>query len=177
MIDLTKTTIICTNHIYDNPAEMFPSIEKNMPGGKSVVYLPSVTVQIARKPMKSDEGKTVDNDIAVGQKSYAGVILRALTRKNRFIKQYLETEMYLSFANGLDRYYGLIDLLVGMGIVIQAGATYQLPDGTKLGYFKNFRKDSNLWENTLLPQLEAKIKTEWSYSTETADEILESDTL
>ena len=174
---LTKTTIICTNHIYDNPAEMFPSIEKNMPGGKSVVYLPSVTVQIARKPMKSDEGKTVDNDIAVGQKSYAGVILRALTRKNRFIKQYLETEMYLSFANGLDRYYGLIDLLVGMGIVIQAGATYQLPDGTKLGYFKNFRKDSNLWENTLLPQLEAKIKTEWSYSTETADEILESDTL
>lgn len=161
---ITKTTIVCTNHLYDNPAEMFPSIEKHMPGGKSVVYLPSVTVQIARKPMKSDDGKTVDNDISVGQKNYAGVILRALTRKNRFIKQYLEGEMYLSFANGLDRYYGLLDLVVGMGIVVQSGSTYQLADGTKLGYFKSWRKDVDLWEKTLLPQLENKIKVEWSYS-------------
>jgi hypothetical protein len=42
--------------VYDNPAELFPSIEKNMPGGKSVIYLPSVTVQIARKPLKDDGG-------------------------------------------------------------------------------------------------------------------------
>ena len=161
---VTQTTILCTNHVYDDPTALFPSIEKNMPGGKSCIYLPSVTVQLARKPMKSDGGKTVDGELAVGQKKYAGIIIRALTRKNRFIKQYLEGEMYLSFASGLDRYYGLVDLAVGVGAVIQTGATYQLEDGTKLGYYKNWRKDVKLWEETILPKLEERIKDEWSYS-------------
>ena len=161
---VTQTTILCTNHVYDNPAALFPSIEKNMPGGKSCVYLPSVTVQLARKPMKSDGGKTMDGETAVGQKSYAGIIIRALTRKNRFIKQYLEGEMYLSFASGLDRYYGLIDLAVGLGAVIQTGATYQLEDGKKLGYYKSFRKDKELWEKTILPIVEERMKDEWNYS-------------
>jgi hypothetical protein len=150
--------------------ELFPSLEKNMPGGKSVIYLPSVTVQIARKPMKDDGGKTIDKTIAVGQKSYSGILLRALTRKNRFIKQYLEVEMYLSFANGLNKYYGLLDLLVGFGIVVQTGSTYQLPDGTKLGYYKNFRKNTELWENTFIPELEKKIAIEWKYSSSSSQE-------
>jgi uncharacterized protein (AIM24 family) len=141
-----------------------------MPGGKACVYLPSVTVQLARKPMKSDDGKTTDSDLAVGQKSYAGIIIRALTRKNRFIKQYLEGEMYLSFANGLDRYYGLLDLAVGFGIIVQAGATYALEDGTKLGYYKVWRKDTKLWEETIIPKIEARIKQEWVYSNNEEDE-------
>ena len=40
--------------------------------------------------------------------------------------------MYLSFKTGLDKYYGLLDLAVGFGIVIQNGSTYSLPDGTKV---------------------------------------------
>ena len=168
---VTQTTILCTNHVYDNPAALFPSIEKNMPGGKSCIYLPSVTVQLARKPMKSDGGKTMDGETAVGQKSYAGIIIRALTRKNRFIKQYLEGEMYLSFASGLDRYYGLVDLAVGLGAVVQTGATYQLPCGKKLGYYKNWRKDTDLWENTILPVVEERMKAEWSYSNKEGEEI------
>jgi hypothetical protein len=46
--------------------------------------------------MKDDGGKTFDSNMVAGQKNYSGVIIRALTRKNRFIKQYLEAEMYLS---------------------------------------------------------------------------------
>lgn len=170
---VTQTTILCTNHVYDDPSAMFPSIEKNMPGGKSCIYLPSVTVQLARKPMKSDDGKTTDGELAVGQKSYAGIIIRALTRKNRFIKQYLEGEMYLSFANGLDRYYGLLDLAVGLGVIIQGGATYTLEDGTKIGYYKNFRKDKELWETKILPRLEERIAKEWSYSNLESEELPE----
>jgi RecA/RadA recombinase len=172
----TQTTILCTNHVYDDPAAMFPSIEKHMPGGKSIVYLPSVTIQLARKPVKSDGGKTMDAETAVGQKNYAGIIIRALTRKNRFIKQYLQGEMFLSFHTGLDRYYGLLDLAVGVGAVIQTGSTYQLPDGKKIGYYKNFRKDKDLWENTILPVVEEKIKTEWAYSSgEEMDDVPEED--
>lgn len=175
---ITRTTIICTNHVYDDPTAMYPTIEKMMPGGKSVIFLPSVTVQLARKPIKDDGGKTNDGVLAVGQKNYSGIIIRALTRKNRFIKQYLEGEMYLSFASGLDKYYGLLDLAVGLKVIIQTGATYTLENGTKLGYAKSFRKDIKLWEETILPELEKRIAKEWNYSNleeETPEEITSID--
>lgn len=165
-----RVPIIASNHVYDDPAALFPSLTKHMPGGKKVAYLPSVTVQLARKPVKDDGGKTLDGTLAVGQKKNIGVVLRALTVKNRFIKQYLEGEMYLSFSDGLSKYYGLVDLAVGLGALVQTGSTYQLPDGTKLGYYKSFRKDVDLWENTILPVIEDKIKVEWAYSNENKED-------
>ena len=158
----TKTTFIMTNHTYDDPSAMYESIIKTQPGGKAVVFLPSVTVQLARKPEKGDDGKTMDATLTVGQRNYPGVILRALTVKNRFIQQYLQTEMYLSFKSGLDKYYGLLDLAVGFGVIIQSGPTYSLSNGEKLGYYSKWRKDDNVW-NAILPQLELKIKENWAY--------------
>lgn len=163
---LTKTTVVFTNHVYDDPNAMYPSLEKNMPGGRAAVYLPSVTIQIARKPMKDDEGKTVDNTLAVGQRNYSGVILRCLSVKNRFIKQYLEVELYLSFATGLDQHYGLLDIMKGLGVVVLDGKTYKDWEGNSLGYYKNWRKDKSLWEDRLLPELEERIQNEWVYSNE-----------
>ena len=173
---LTKTTILATNHIYEDPAAMFPSLVKAMPGGTATVYLPSVTIQLARKPVKED--KNTDGKLAVGQKNYSGVILRALTVKNRFVKQYLEGEMYLSFDKGLNKYYGLLDLAVGLGAVIQSGSTYQLPDGKKLGYYSKWKDNTELWDNTIIPVVEEKIKLEWKYGNksneEIPDEVIES---
>ena len=70
----------------------------------------------------------------------------------------------------------MVDLAVGVGAVIQTGATYQLEDGTKLGYYKKWRKDEKLWEETILPKLEARIKSEWSYSNDEEQEIPEEET-
>jgi len=132
--------------------------------------------------MKEDGGKISDGKLAVSQKKYSGIIIRALTRKNRFLKQYLEGEMYLSFSKGLDRFYGLLDIAVGLGVLIQTGSTYQLEDGKKIGYYKNFRKDVDLWEETIIPRLEERIKSEWMYSNleegeeEVPEEIVESET-
>ena len=176
---LTKTTILATNHIFEDPSAMFPSLVKDMPGGKAAVYLPSVTVQLARKPVKVD--KNIDSELAVGQKKYSGIIIRALTRKNRFIKQYLEGEMYLSFERGLDAYFGLLDLAVGLGVIVQTGATYQLPDGTKLGYYSKWKNDQDLWDNTIVPGIEEKIGLEWKYGNKnndyTPDEVVEDDSV
>ncbi len=164
---LTKTTVIFTNEVYDNPNEMYPSLEKNMPGGRAAVYKPTVTVQLARKPMKDDEGKTVDNTLAAGQKKFSGVILRCLTVKNRLIKQFLEVELYLSFATGLDRYYGLLDLMKGLGVVSNDGARYKDFEGNSLGFYKSWRKDTGIWDR-LLPELEKRIALEWEYSNDEA---------
>lgn len=162
MSTMTKTPILMTNHVYDDPSQMYPTLEKNIAGGKASIYLPSVTVQLARKPVKDDGGKTIEDTKAAGQKSYSGVIIRALTVKNRFIKQYLEGEMYLSFATGLDKYFGLLDIMKEMGVVIANGATYTDWTGEKLGFYKSWRKDEEVW-NKLLPELESRLKQEWSY--------------
>lgn len=158
---ITKTTIIVTNHIFDDPSAMFPSLVKDMPGGRAAVYLPSVTIQLARKPMKEDNH--IDSKLAVGQKNYAGVVLRALTAKNRFVKQYLEGEMYLSFEKGLAKYYGLLELAVGFGVIQQSGSTYTKPNGEKIGQYGRWKDDLELWDNYIVPGIEEKIKVEWKY--------------
>lgn len=159
---VTQTPIIFTNHVYDNPTEMYPSLEKNLPGGKSVIFLPSITVQLARKLVKDGEVKA-DSTLAANQKSYSGVVIRALTVKNRFIKQYLEGEMYLSFSKGLDKRYGLLEIMKGMGVVVGSGATYLDWEGNKLGYEKNFRDNNELWNTKLLPELESRIGLHWKF--------------
>lgn len=167
----TKTTFVITNSVYDDPSAMFESIIKNQAGGKSVVYLPSVTVQLARKPEKPDEGKTNDGNLTVGQKTYPGVIIRALTVKNRFIQQYLQTEMYLSFKTGFDKYYGLFDLALGFGIIEKEGHRYKLKDsGEMLGFYHDWRKDDKTWSK-ILPLLENKIKENWCYGKAVEEEI------
>ena len=172
---VTKTTIICTNHIFDDPSAMFPSLVKEMPGGRAAVYLPSVTIQLARKPMKEDTH--IDSKLAVGQKSYPGVILRALTAKNRFVKQYLEGEMYLSFESGLAKYYGLLELAVGFGVITQSGSTYTKANGEKIGQYGRWKDDTELWDKYIVPGIEEKIKVEWKYGQnnsvrdETPDEV------
>ena len=172
---LTRTPIILTNHIFDNPAEMFPSLEKNMTGGKAAVFLPSVTLQLARKAAKDDGGKTIDADLAASQKSFSGVIIRSLSVKNRFTKQYIEVEMYLSFSRGLDRYYGLLEVMKGMGVVDNKGSIYYDWNGNKLGFYKRWRKDVNLWENTLLPELEKRIKSEWTYGNKEGEDFTDEE--
>lgn len=170
----TNTPIIFTNHVYDNPTEMYPSLEKNMPGGRSVIFLPSVIVQLARKLIKDGEVKA-DSTLAASQKNYSGVAIKALTVKNRFIKQYLEGEMYLSFSTGMDKYYGLLEIMKGMGVVIGSGATYTDWEGNKLGYEKSFRKNKDLWENKLLPELESRIGLHWKFGNLKDGEEFESD--
>lgn len=164
---ITKTSIVFTNHVYDNPNQMYPSLEKDLTGGKYALYMPSVTVQMAKKAAKDDEGKTIDNTLSTGQKSYSGMILRCLTVKNRFIKPFLEVELYLSFATGLDKFYGLLDLMRGLGVVVLDGKTYKDWNGESLGYYKNWRTDKVLWKR-LLPELESRLQSEWAFSSEEA---------
>lgn len=165
---LTRTTIVCTNHVYADPAAMYKSILQIQSGGSGVVYLPSVTVQLARKPIREEDAADMSDTatLAVGQKTYSGVILRALTAKNRFAKQFLEGEMFLSYSTGLDKYHGLLDYLVGFGVVKTKGATaasgYETWDGEYIGKFSTWKKKEEVWDK-LLPELQKHITANWMY--------------
>ena len=158
----TGTTILFSNHTYDDPSAMFPTLVKNQSGGKGPVYLASVLVQLACRNEKQDSGNQDDEMLPEANK-FSGATLRALTVKNRFIPPFLECEMYLNFKTGLDKYSGLKDLAVNHGIIQQNGATYALSDGEKLGYYKNWREKTELWEEKILPPLEEVLKEKYCY--------------
>jgi RecA/RadA recombinase len=164
------TPVIFSNHIYANPADMYPSLVKQQSGGSGPLYLASVLVQMAVKNEKSSGGQNSNRDavedVAPIAKDINGITLRTLTIKNRFAPPFLEAEMYLNFRNGLGRYSGLLDMALGYGIVVQNGPTFALADGTKLGYYKSWRQDEDIWENKILPELEKKLQVELKYKKE-----------
>lgn len=171
----TNTTFLVTNHIYDNPNEMYPDLVKTMSGGKACRYLPSVVVQMAKKNLKEKDSK--EKDETALSKGVSGIEMRCMCVKNRFIRPLIEGSMYLSWKNGLDEEYGTLELATNLGVVIRRGSVYDLYDGTPLHYAKDFKNDKELWENKIYPEIERRIKEEWSYTSvdEMEDEIPEED--
>lgn len=162
-------TILFSNHTYDDPAAMFPTLVKNQSGGKGPIYLASVLVQLARRDEKHDKANEADEALPEANK-YSGVTLRALTVKNRFIPPFLQCEMYLNYKNGLDKYSGIKEVAVNHGIIEQTGSTYVLTSeeegipGKKLGYYKAWGKDTKLWDEVIIPRVEKKLQAAYSYN-------------
>jgi RecA/RadA recombinase len=182
-----QVSIIFVNHTYSDPAAMYPSLIKSQAGGSGPVYMASILVQLAKRNEKAGEGEfgnVEDNKLSEANK-YSGVTLRALTAKNRFIPQFLEIEMYLSFKSGLNKYSGLLAMATARGIVEQNGATYTVgvdggkyKKGDKLGYAKNFTKDASFYEEFIIPALDKALKTDYRYhqaSDDLVDDVVEQD--
>ena len=179
-----QVSIIFVNHTYSDPGAMYPTLIKSQAGGSGPVYMASILVQLAKRNEKSGEGEVgaiEDNTLSEANK-YSGVTLRALTAKNRFIPQFLEIEMYLSFKNGLNKYSGLLAMATSRGIVIQGGSTYTVGKdggkykvGDKLGYAKNFTKDPAFYEEFIIPALDEALKTDYRYHQASDDDVVEAD--
>jgi RecA/RadA recombinase len=172
--------IIFSNHIYTNPTELFPGVVKQQSGGSGPLYMSSVLVQMAVKNEKASGGSSASreasDEIIPMAKDINGVTLRALTIKNRIVPPFLETELYLNFKNGLAKYSGILEMALGYGVVIQNGATFALSDGTKLGYYKNWRNEETVW-NKILPLVEEKLQSQLKYRSESsAPEVEETET-
>lgn len=165
-------TVLISNHTYSDPVALYPSMIKNQSGGSGPLYMASVIVQLAKKNEKVEAD---DQEILPEAKNYAGATLRALTTKNRFVPPFLETSLYLNFLNGLDKYSGLFDMAVNHGLIIQTGATYTKPDGTKLGYKKNFINEE-FYEENIMPQLETILNEKYKYSQPLIEDQVESKT-
>ena len=157
----TNTTILFSNHTYDDPGAMHPTLVKIQAGGKGPIYMASVLVQLASRSERQDNNNEAD-EMLPEAKNYSGVTLRALTVKNRFIPQFLECEMYLNFKTGLDRLSGLKDMAVNHGVLISTGSTFTPREGEKIGYYKNWKKDKKIWEY-ILPRLEEQLKLKYKY--------------
>lgn len=160
---ITGTTIIASNHTYADPAALHPTLVKQQAGGSGPIYMASILVQMASKKEKTDTNN--DNDVALTEsRNYSGVTLRMLTVKNRFVPAFLQCEAYLNFKTGLDKYSGLKDIAVAHNIIQQNGSTFSIGD-RKIGYFKNWRKNEELWKE-IIEKVEESIKEKYRYGKE-----------
>jgi len=154
-------SVIFSNHIYDDPMAIFPSLVKSQSGGKGPLYLASLLVQLAIRNEKQNEANESDVKIPMANK-VSGVTLRTLTVKNRFIPPFLETELYLNFKTGLFKYAGLLEMAMGYNIVQQNGSTYSFGE-KKLGYFKTWKDNTDVWDS-IIKELEPVLQKELCYS-------------
>ena len=87
--------MIMTNHTYDVIGSMFP--QKEMGGGSGLKYAASSIIYLGKR--KEKDGTEV-----------VGNIIHCKNYKSRITKENAQIDVRLSYKQGLDRYYGLLEL-------------------------------------------------------------------
>ena len=153
-----RVPILFSNHVYDS-MEMFPTLVKTQSGGKGPIYLASVLVQLSTKNEKVTDNPN-ENSVAIAH-NISGVTLGALTIKNRFVPNYLKTELYLNFKTGLDKHTGLFEIAEAFGVIEKPGRTVMF-NGESLGYRKDLEKNIEFW-GKVMPKLEEVLQEKLCY--------------
>jgi RecA/RadA recombinase len=143
-----KIPLIITNHVYAAIGAYVPTNE--IAGGSGLKYAASTICMLSKK--KDKEGTDV-----------VGNIVRIKMYKSRLSKENSQVEVKLSYATGLDRYYGLLELAEKYNIIKKVSTRYELPDGTKV-FGKNINEEpEKYFTPDVLAQLEVAAKKEFSY--------------
>ena len=153
-----RVPILFSNHVYDS-MEMFPTLVKTQSGGKGPIYLASVLVQLSTRNEKVSDNPN-ESSVAIAH-NISGVTLGALTIKNRFVPNYLKTELYLNFKSGLDKHTGLFEIAEAFGVIEKPGRTVMF-GGESLGYRKDLEKSSEFW-GKIMPKLEETLQDKLCY--------------
>lgn len=158
-----KCPMIFSNHVYDNPGQMFPTLVKDQTGGKGPLYLSSVLVQFGVRAEKKEDDADTKTFVPIANK-VSGVTLRALTTKNRFVPPFLEVELYVNFRTGIDKYSGLVDMLKAFNLIKEIKSGIWALGEQKLGRVSEWKDDPKIWDTILLPKLDEVLKKELTYS-------------
>ena len=109
--------MIMTNHTYDVIGSMFP--QKEMGGGSGLKYAASSIIYLGKR--KEKDGTEV-----------VGNIIHCKNYKSRITKENAQIDVWLSYKQGLDRHYGLLELGEECGVFKKVSTRYEMPDGTKV---------------------------------------------
>lgn len=164
MAGFSRSTIVCTNHVYDNPSPFASKIEMEMPGGRKVRFMPSTIVQLKGKIVKEGDSP-IEEEAAAGSKGLTGVAVTGLSIKSRFVKPYNTADLYISWDKGMQKYHGLLDLSISFGLIEKrAGRLYRTDTDTCIGYPKDIQDSADFWED-FMPILQDEINKRWCYRT------------
>lgn len=146
---------LLTNHVYDVVGSYIPM--KEMSGGSGLKYTASTIVQLGKK--KDKEGTEV-----------VGNIIKCKLFKSRLTKENTQVEVRLSYKNGLDRYYGLLDLAIEADIFKKVSTRIELPDGTKV-FGKTINDEpKKYFTQDILDKLDAYASSKFTYGNDEDEE-------
>lgn len=144
-----KVPLIVTNHVYDVVGSYVPT--KKMGGGSGLEYAASTILFLSKK-----KDKDKDNQVT-------GAIITANLKKARLTIENKKVETLLDYTDGLDPYYGLIDLAEKFGIVKKVANKYELPDGTKAFESAILKDPEKYFTEDVLNIIDEKCKDEFLY--------------
>ena len=143
-----KVPMVVTNHTYDVVGSMFP--QKEMGGGSGLKYAASSIVYLSKK--KDKDGSEV-----------VGNIIHCKNHKSRLTVENKMVDVRLSYTDGLDKHYGLLDLALKYGIFKSVSTRIELPDGTKT-FGKTINNDpEKFFTEEIMQQLDAAAGQEFKY--------------
>ena len=146
-----KIPMIMTNHTYDVIGSMFP--QKEMGGGSGLKYAASNIIYLSKR--KEKDGKEV-----------IGNIIHCKNYKSRLTKENALIDVRLTYKDGLDKYYGLLDLAIKHNIFKSVSTRIELPDGSKQ-YAKTINNEPDkFFTKDILAQIDEAAKKEFLYGAE-----------
>ena len=152
--------LIVTNHTYD---EMGLFAKKVMGGGSGLKYAASSIIFLSKK--KEKDGKDV-----------IGNIIHCKNEKSRLTVENKMVDVLLKYEEGLDRYYGLVDLAIKYGIFKKSSTRVELPDGTTQFAKTINNNPEKYFTEEVLTQIDEAARQEFLYGNETrTDNTKESD--
>ena len=147
--------MIMTNHTYDVIGSMFP--QKEMGGGSGLKYAASSIVYLSKR--KEKDGTEV-----------VGNIIHCKNYKSRLTKENAQIDVRLTYKDGLDRHYGLLDLAIEAGIFNKVSTRIELPDGTKV-FGKTINDEpEKYFTKEILDKIDEYTKRKFSYGTDDTEE-------
>ena len=169
----TNCALLVVNHTYENPAQLYASKYKEMPGGKKLQYSAHVMLQTNKKMIKS-----VDNDHLSGldesqnDRGYVkGNLFRFFCAKNRVSKPGFECEVYIDFDTGIQKWDGIISPAVKYDFIKEVRGGYIVPTySDKRITYKELISNDEIWNTFIKDFNEMSIK-KLSYSNSTTEEL------
>lgn len=111
-----RIPMILTNHTYSSVGGLYPM--QVMSGGSGLQYAASTIVHLSKKKVK--EGMTV-----------IGNIIHCKLFKSRQTIENSMVDVILDYKDGLDQYYGLVDIALELEVFKKVSTRIEMPDGTK----------------------------------------------
>ena len=144
-----QVPLIVTNHVYDVVGSYVPT--KKMGGGSGLEYAASGILFLSKK-----KDKDKDNQVT-------GAIITVNLKKSRLTIENKKVETLLDYTDGLDPYYGLVDLAEKFGIFKKVSTRYELPNGLKVFESVILKEPEKYFTKDILDLIDEKCKDEFLY--------------
>lgn len=135
--------VLMTTHVYLNQEQYGDKYKVS--GGESIQFLPSIGVWTTALPLR--EGSNL-----------VGIRLKCKTYKTRYQQTGMDIEVDLPYTTGMDKYDGILPILVKLGVIEQGGSWYSVLDSATGEVVKFQKKNLDAHINTVIKRYDELIE-------------------